>query len=380
MIEIAVSFLLGSGAGALLFRWRALRDDPRSEAARQSVTAFGEELAALDFDPSGQHATPAVLEEYRAALAAYERASAGQTVSGMLAALHDGRVAMIRFAALRDGRPVPIEAVPLQVPASRPRPQPVTAPGERHVSSGRTNGPTEVLIDRPEPAQPAILELDVLGYEHLHVAPVVRTEQETTIGYRLAETSFQREYHGRHYLPPHLTHLRVTAQGVGKRHWIARIRPLFDATPLAAEHQGQNAEVLRYDGGPALFTVQTRGQSTWTITYKCGCLRHWIDCDCPNVDWPDGIPGRTLDTQFCGGGELITLRLPRAGYIALDCSDGSPTGSWYLTTKPVDVPEPPPARHGEDSLQRDLGVARWMGKVISFLGGKDGPAKTMGDR
>ncbi|MFE7115412.1 hypothetical protein ACFU99_08315 [Streptomyces sp. NPDC057654] len=366
MIEIVVSFLLGSGAGALFFRWRALRGGSESEMARQSVTAFGEEMAALDFDPSGQDATPAVLKEYRAALAAYERASAGHTVSAMLAALHDGRVAMIRFAALRDGRPVPIEAVPLEFPASRPRP--TIVPGERHVSSGRTNGATEVLIDRPEPAQPAILELDVLGYENLHVEPMVRTEEETRIDYRLAETSYHRTYYGHHFLPPHFTHLRVTAQGVGNRHWIARIRPLSDAAPLTAEHQGQNAEVLRYDGGPALFTVQTRG-AAWTVGYTCGCLRPWIDCDCPYVDWPDGTPGRGIIYEaVCGDGELITFHLPRAGYITLACSHNSPTGSWYLTTKPVDIPEPPSTPHSEDSPQKDLGVARWMGKVISFFG------------
>ncbi|MEU7046471.1 hypothetical protein AB0A77_36230 [Streptomyces varsoviensis] len=58
MIEIAVSFLLGTGAGALFFRWRAPRGGSESEIARQAVTAFGKELAALDFDPSGQDATP----------------------------------------------------------------------------------------------------------------------------------------------------------------------------------------------------------------------------------------------------------------------------------------------------------------------------------
>ncbi|MEU7046470.1 hypothetical protein AB0A77_36225 [Streptomyces varsoviensis] len=226
----------------------------------------------------------------------------------------------------------------------------------------------EVLIDRPEPAQPAILELDVVGYENLHVEPVVRTEQETTIRFGLAETSFHRNYYGRHYLPPRLTHLRVTAQGVGRRHWIARIRPLSDAAPLAAEHQGQNAEVLRYDGGPALFTVQTRG-AAWTVDYTCGRLRRWIDCDCPYIDWPDGIPGRELIGETsCRDGEFITLRLPRAGCITLTGSYSFPAGSWYLTTKPADVPEPPSAPHGEDSPQKDLGVAQWMGKVISFLG------------
>ncbi len=342
------------------------------------MTAFGEELAALDFDPSSQDATPAVLEEYRAALAAYERASAGHTVPAMLAALHDGRVAMIRFAALRDGRPVPVEAVPLEVPASRP--EPVIAPGERHVSSGRANGRTEVLIDRPDPAQPAILELDVLGYENLHVEPVERTEEQTTIGYRLAETSSFRKYYGRHYLPPHLTHLRVTAHGVGRRHWIARVRPLSDAAPLAAEHQGHNDEVLRYDGGPALITVQTRGDSHWTVTYQCACLRPTYDCHCPSVNWPDSISSLELDKAFFGGGERRTFPLPRAGYITLARSYDYSPGSWYLTTNPVDIPEPPSAWHGENSSQNNVGVSRWMGKVVSILGGKDDPAKTTGDR
>ncbi|MEU6554207.1 hypothetical protein ABZ915_28600, partial [Streptomyces sp. NPDC046915] len=115
-------------------------------AVEESVTLFGEEVAALEFDVNGPDATPAVLKEYQAVLAAYDRASGARTEHVAMTALRDGRAAMIRLDARRHGRPVPIDALP---PAAAPsRPTPLTGTGERHVSTGHGDGTTEVLIDR----------------------------------------------------------------------------------------------------------------------------------------------------------------------------------------------------------------------------------------
>ncbi|MFB7576577.1 hypothetical protein [Streptomyces sp. NPDC056165] len=111
MIGYVASFLLGLGVGGLYLMLRRRRA-ALPAAVEESATAFGEEMAALEFDVNGPDATPAVLKEYRAALEAYDRASAARTEPDALTALRDGRAAMIRLDARRNGRPVPIDALP----------------------------------------------------------------------------------------------------------------------------------------------------------------------------------------------------------------------------------------------------------------------------
>ncbi|TLS41210.1 hypothetical protein FE633_37605 [Streptomyces montanus] len=135
-------------------------------AVQESVTVFGEEVAALEFDANGSDATFAALKEYRAALAAYDRASGARTKPDALTALRDGRAAMIRLDARRHGRPVPIDALP---PAADPgRPRPLTGTGERHLSIGYGDAKTEVLIDDPEPGRPALVEADATSEGNFH--------------------------------------------------------------------------------------------------------------------------------------------------------------------------------------------------------------------
>ncbi|MFJ6835441.1 hypothetical protein [Streptomyces sp. NPDC091209] len=115
-----MSFLLGLGLGGLYPMLRQRRPDavelPAAElpaAVQESVTVFGEEVAALEFEANGTDATPVVLKECRAALEAYDRASAARTEPDALTALRDRRAAMIRLDARRNGRPpVPVDALP----------------------------------------------------------------------------------------------------------------------------------------------------------------------------------------------------------------------------------------------------------------------------
>jgi hypothetical protein len=350
VIGYAVSFLLGLGLGGLYPMLRQRRPAavklPAVElpaAVEESVTAFGEEVAALEFEANGTDATPAVLKEYRAALEAYDRASAARTEPDALTALRDGRAAMICLDARRNGRPVPIDALPPAVGPGRPRP--LTDTGERHVSTGFGDGKTEVLVDRPEPGRPALVEADVTGEGYFYLQTVTRTEDLTGTGNTLI--SIFDEYHGRCYLPADATHVRVTTANSSNDHrWSTRVVPLSAATALAPEHRGHGDEVLRHDGGPTLLTVQFQTDTTWQVRYVCQCLRSWPARDCRPPAWPKNTPGNRGDGVSGLGDGRHTLRLPRPGFLVIQDDDGG--GSWCLTTQPVDVPPlPPPRRRGQ---------------------------------
>ena len=248
---------------------------------------------------------------------------------------------MIRLDARRNGRPVPIDALP---PTAGPgRPHALTGTGERHVSTGFDDGKTEVLIDRPEPGCPALVEADVTGEGYFYLETVTRTEDQTDSDPLISVID---EYHGRRYLPADATHLRVTTDnGRNDHRWSTRVVPLSAATALAPEHRGHGDEVLRYNGGPALLTVQFQTDENWEVRYVCQCLRSWFDCDCRQPAWPENTLGNEADNVFGLGDERRTLRLPRPGFLVIQENSGG--GSWYLTTQPVDVPPPsPPRRRG----------------------------------
>ncbi|MGW1067351.1 hypothetical protein ACWD4F_22890 [Streptomyces aureus] len=338
MVGYAVSFLLGLGVNRLFVTVRRRRRttvELRASLAK-SVTDFGEELARLELDVSGPDVTLAVLDEYRAALEAYDRAGSARAEHDVLAALQDGRAAMIRLGARRQGRPVPIDALP---PAAPGRPRPLTATGERHVSGGRGDGSTEVLIDRPEPGRPALLEIDATGGGRFEVKSMTSTEEGTRTDEALIWT--YGEYHGRRHLPVDPTHLLVTADsGDDDRRWSVRVAPLSAATVLTPEHRGHGDEVLRYDGGPAVLTVQLRTTYPRKVRYLCGrCLRFRSDCRCRPPAWPRSTPrDDRFELEYGWGAGHYALRLPRPGFLVIQDQGGD--GAWYLTTQPVDIPPP----------------------------------------
>ncbi|MGI5341616.1 hypothetical protein ACQEVS_31545 [Streptomyces sp. CA-181903] len=333
MTGYVVSFLLGLGLGGLgpVLRRRRTGAVRPPVAVQESVTAFGEEVAALEIEADDTDVSAVVLKEYQAALEAYGRASAARTESDALTALRDGRAAVIRLDARREGRPVPIDALP---PAPVPgRPRVLTGTGERHVATGSGGGRTEVLIDRPEPGRPALVEVDVTGGGNFELKTVTRTEELVRTGQSLIWTS--GEYRGRYYLPADVTHLRVTTDNSRRNHrWSTRVLPLSAATVLATEHRGHGDEVLRYNGGPALAIVQIQTDAYWSVDYVCQCLQPWYGCGCRSPTWPVNTPG---DGAVSGSGEgRRTLRLPRPGFLVIH------GGPWYLTTQQVAIPSPPP--------------------------------------
>ncbi|UQX03156.1 hypothetical protein [Streptomyces sp. RerS4] len=117
----AVALVGGGGAYALVRRNRKKKEEVRREAiARLSVvvdediTAFGEELERLDFHPGEPGADDAMREDYAQGLDSYEKAKRimasvqyPHEVQGVTRALEDGRFALARLDARREGRPLP---------------------------------------------------------------------------------------------------------------------------------------------------------------------------------------------------------------------------------------------------------------------------------
>ncbi|CAL9592538.1 hypothetical protein [Streptomyces griseomycini] len=80
----------------------------------EDITAFGEELDRLDFHPAEPGADDAMRTDYAHALDAYEQskrlmaeARKPEDVRGVTQAVEDGRFALARLAARREGRPLP---------------------------------------------------------------------------------------------------------------------------------------------------------------------------------------------------------------------------------------------------------------------------------
>ena len=306
---------------------------------QESITAFGEELSALTVTPAELEAIPRAMEDYRTALTAYDRAVAAQHQRVALAALREGRAALIRLAARRSGRPVPIDALP---PLEADRgysglsevPKNVT--GERFLILGGDRYSVEELIDRPEPGRPAIVEVTskTKGEGTLFVTPVVRTEDETDT-WSILVNHFSGPYQGRFILSPKPTHLRIEGSA---RHWSVRMKPMSAAPLLGSEWRGVGGnEVLFYEGGPAILTVQARSHKLWQVQFKCGCLRG-RDCRCRTPRWPADMPEGSDYAHGSHDGRR-SLRLPRPGYLILDSYDED--HEWYLSVEPVsEAPEP----------------------------------------
>lgn len=116
----------GGGAYALVKRNRKKKEELRRESiARLSVvvdediTAFGEELERLDFHPGEPGADDAMRADYEQGLDSYEKAKQimasvqhPEEVKGVTQALEDGRFALARLDARRQGRPLPERRAP----------------------------------------------------------------------------------------------------------------------------------------------------------------------------------------------------------------------------------------------------------------------------
>ncbi|MGP3952869.1 hypothetical protein [Streptomyces sp. 7N604] len=116
------------GGGALLVsrrgkQRRAERDRAQLETLRpvvdEDITAFGEELERIDFDPSAPKTDDAMREDYARALDSYDKAKASMDrarrpsdVRDVTESLEDGRFSLATLEARRDGEPLPERRVP----------------------------------------------------------------------------------------------------------------------------------------------------------------------------------------------------------------------------------------------------------------------------
>ncbi|ARF58691.1 hypothetical protein [Streptomyces gilvosporeus] len=116
----------GGGTYALARRQRRRRAEEERAALEdlrvvvdEDITAFGEELDRLDFNPGESGADDAMRADYSHALDAYENAKSAMTraerpgdVQAVTQALEDGRFSLATLAARREGRPLPERRLP----------------------------------------------------------------------------------------------------------------------------------------------------------------------------------------------------------------------------------------------------------------------------
>ncbi|MCX4690814.1 hypothetical protein [Streptomyces sp. NBC_01408] len=122
----AVAVIGGGGAYTVVRRNRKKKEEVRREAiARlgvvvdEDITAFGEELERLDFHPGEPGADDAMRKDYEQGLDSYEKAKRimasvqhPEEVRGVTQALEDGRFALARLDARRQGEPLPERRAP----------------------------------------------------------------------------------------------------------------------------------------------------------------------------------------------------------------------------------------------------------------------------
>ncbi|MEU8568809.1 hypothetical protein AB0C51_10665 [Streptomyces pathocidini] len=127
LVSLGVLMLVAGGGALLVTRRgrkrRAAQDRARLEILRpvvdEDITAFGEELERIDFDPSARTTDDTMHEDYARALDSYDRAKArmaaarrGEDVRQVTQALEDGRFSLATLEARRDGRPLPHRRLP----------------------------------------------------------------------------------------------------------------------------------------------------------------------------------------------------------------------------------------------------------------------------
>ncbi|CAL9443056.1 hypothetical protein [Streptomyces sp. enrichment culture] len=172
----AVLVIAGAGAYTLVRRSRRRREDEQRAAldrlrvvVDEDITAFGEELDRLDFQPAAPGADDAMRADYEHALDAYDTAKQRmamaerpEDVRGVTQALEDGRCSLASLAARREGRPLPERRPPCffdprhgpsvsdatwTPPGGAPRQVPVCAADATRLADGRDPVIREVDTD-----------------------------------------------------------------------------------------------------------------------------------------------------------------------------------------------------------------------------------------
>ncbi|MEY9871176.1 hypothetical protein ABH931_000641 [Streptacidiphilus sp. MAP12-33] len=227
------------------------------------VRQFREQLEGVASAPEqteqterAEPAGPAV-GEYREAqdalaVAATELAGATEQRAGLVReAVGRGRAALIRFEAVRSGRPVPLELVSRDELRGTRTERFRNITDERFLYRGRGRG--EFLLDPPEAGAPALLDVTFRGEGPFKLEHVRRTAAGSA---RRARVDIWRgAYQGTQLVGPDVTHLAVDC--AGEDEWSVRVLPLTQARPLTTTARGRGPEVLRCEQtGHGLLTVQ----------------------------------------------------------------------------------------------------------------------------
>lgn len=128
VLAVLVALLLLTMAGGFLMRNRARKRRAEEDRARletlrpvvdEDITAFGEELDRVGFDPQAPDADDAMRRDYTRAIDAYDEAKRQMEaardpddVRGVTESLEEGRFALATLEARRNGEPLPERRMP----------------------------------------------------------------------------------------------------------------------------------------------------------------------------------------------------------------------------------------------------------------------------
>jgi hypothetical protein len=248
-----------------------IRDEPTIALAE-----YRRQLDDVAFAPEADGVTSAMRAEHLAAVDAADRGASWLGRFGeagrdkeIYAAIGAGRKALIRLAAMRERRPVPMELLSEKELSGYRNAKSDVHTEDRFRWEGTGNA--EFLLDRPEFGKPVLVEVVVAGKfeSNVEVEQVQRTDRTL----RVVDTDRLHtwESRSRHLLvDPEATHLRLTADSS----WRVRIVQPDELPPIELETTGQGEACFRHTLGGKKVTVQgTEGGSMIFIP----------DCDCADT-------------------------------------------------------------------------------------------------
>lgn len=290
------------------------------DEATIALAEYQRQLDETPFNPEAPSVTSAMRTEHRAAVDAAERAASWIGKSGqtrdkeVYAAIGAGRKALIRLAAMREHRPVPLPLLSADELAGY-----VNAAADVHTADRfrwEGTGPAEILLDRPVFGKPVFVEVARVGepLAALHVTQVRRTDRSLKdLGTVIL---YEPDMVDRRLADPTVTHLRIA----GRTPWRARVIQADELPLMDDETTGRGGACFRHTLGATKVTMQgTVG----------GSMEFLPDCDCRGIcdDYRHAYFQNVGSTHFGDFREDVTLPA-RTGMLYLNMNSRS---VWSVT-------------------------------------------------
>lgn len=241
------------------------------DEATIALAEYRRQLNDVAFELEDGGVTSAMRTEHRAAVDAVDRAASWIERSGetrgreIYAAIGAGRKALIRLAAMREHRPVPM---PLQIADELSGY--INVATDVHTEDRfrwEGVGNAEFLLDRPEFGKSVLVEVipvgKLLGY--LQITLIQRTDRNLKEIDSDTLSIPKTVYH--EMVPPTVTHLCIA----GEAPWRARVIQFDELPPIDDVVTGRDEACFRHTLGAKTVTMQGMGGGRATFVADCDC-------------------------------------------------------------------------------------------------------------